>query len=361
MFGNTFRGKSVWVSGHTGFKGSWLALWLLRLGAKVHGFSLPPPTDPSLFEQLGLEGAIAHMTGDVRDERTVADSIRRADPDFIFHLAAQPLVRRSYEIPVETFSTNIMGTVHVLEAMRALSKPHVSVIVTSDKCYRNDEAGRPFEEGDPLGGDDPYSASKAACEIVAAAYLRSFFPGARAATARAGNVIGGGDWAADRLIPDCIRALSGGRPIRLRNPGAIRPWQHVLEPLCGYLRLAQVLRASSEETLPGAFNFGPAWDSCQSVLDVVKRVVEFWPGTYEGQPQKNAPAEANLLHLSISKSRNLLGWRPVWNCDDSIWKTVDWYRAPHESPESTRAFSEAQIRDFEIAAAALGMDWTSPA
>ena len=342
------------MSGHTGFKGSWLTLWLLRLGARVHGFSLPPPTSPSLFEQLSLRKKVHHEPGDIRDPAAVLASIQKTDPDFVFHLAAQPLVRRSYDDPVETFSTNIMGTVHVLEALRHLKKKCAAVIVTSDKCYRNDEAGDPFSEGDPLGGRDPYSASKAACEMVAEAYRHSFLQTSRVvlASARAGNVIGGGDWAADRLIPDCVRALVGERSIRVRNPHAVRPWQHVLEPLCGYLSLARMLHCSEEGTpFAGAFNFGPSWNASQSVLEVVHRVLEFWPGKYEIHLEKDAPAEAHLLRLSIDKAEKHLGWRPVWDCEVSIRKTLEWYRANQEEPGLMREFSEGQIQAYEKSAA----------
>lgn len=358
-FSGVFSGKSVWISGHTGFKGSWLTLWLLRLGAKVHGFSLPPPTSPSLFEQLALQGAIHHEIGDIRDQQAVRSSIERAKPDFVFHLAAQPLVRLSYAEPAETFSTNILGTVHVMEALRHLPDRCAAVVVTSDKCYENDESGKPFSEGDALGGRDPYSASKAACEIVAAAYRDSFFSSSKVAvaTARAGNVIGGGDWARDRLVPDCIRALSAGKTLQVRTPHAVRPWQHVLEPLCGYLRLAQVLSSRNGQEFSAPFNFGPCWDSGLSVEEVVLRVLEFWPGAYEVVAQKNAPPEAHLLRLSTEKAEALLGWHPVWDYSASIGKTLEWYRANEKQPASMRAFSERQIEDYLLAASESGMLW----
>ncbi len=350
-FSGLFAGKTVWISGHTGFKGSWLTLWLLRLGAKVHGFSLPPPTVPSLFEQLRLRERIHHEEGDVRDPLAVRHSIKCASPDFVFHLAAQPLVRLSYEIPADTFSTNIMGTVNVLEALRPLTRKCAAVIVTSDKCYENREDGRALAESDPLGGRDPYSASKAACEIVTAAYRDSFFQHSpvAVATARAGNVIGGGDWAADRLIPDCIRALSDDRPVVVRNPDSVRPWQHVLEPLAGYLLLAQHLFQEPAGKHLSAFNFGPDLVSCLPVHDVVARALTCWPGTHRVESAERAPAEARLLRLNTEKAAEVLGWRPVWDCDTAIAITIKWYRAVWSNPASVEAISEEQINGYESA------------
>lgn len=352
-FSGVFAGKTVWISGHTGFKGSWLCLWLLRLGAKVHGFSLPPPTVPSLFEQLEIRNAIQHETGDIRDAEAVRRSIQNAAPDFVFHLAAQSLVRQSYEAPAETFSTNVMGAVHVLEALRPPAKPCAAVIVTSDKCYENREDGRALSESDPLGGRDPYSASKAACEIVAAACRDSFFQQSPVAiaTARAGNVIGGGDWAADRLIPDCIRALSEGRPVVVRNPGSVRPWQHVLEPLGGYLRLAQLLSSEPAGNFASAFNFGPDPGSCLPVMDVVSKVLKCWPGTCHVGSQAHAPAEARLLRLCTDKAAEVLGWRPVWGCDAAIERTVRWYQAVRENPDAAKSLSLEQTAEYEKALA----------
>ena len=245
MFDDVFRGRSVWLSGHTGFKGGWLAEWLLNLGASVYGYALAPNTQPALFEQLGIAGRLQHELNDVRDAAAVAQSIQKTQPDFVFHLAAQPLVRLSYDQPIETYATNVMGTLHVLDALRSLKKPCAAVFITSDKCYENQEWIYGYREGDPLGGYDPYSSSKAAAEIVIGAYRRSFFQNhpVRIASARAGNVIGGGDWAADRIVPDCIRALQNNQPIPVRNKVATRPWQHVLEPLSGYLWLAASLRS----------------------------------------------------------------------------------------------------------------------
>jgi len=357
MFGKTFQGKSVWVSGHTGFKGSWLTLWLLRLGAKVHGFSLPPPTEPSLFEQAGLAESIAHEIGDVRDRFAVQQSLLTSTPDFVFHLAAQPLVRRSYLQPLETVSTNVIGTAHVLDALREMAKPCIAVIVTSDKCYANNEQDRAFTEVDHLGGHDPYSASKAACEILTSAYRDSYFQNSpvRVSSARAGNVIGGGDWAHDRLVPDCIRALSKGSPIQIRNPDSIRPWQHVLEPLGGYLRLAQAMTQNSK--LCGAYNFGPSLSARLSVLEIVRQVLELWPGSYEILKDPSAPAEAKLLQLSIDKARSDLGWSPILGQEDSVKWTLDWYQSSEKSPSQIREFTENQLFGYERLAAGFGMIW----
>jgi len=240
MFAEAFRNKTVWLSGHTGFKGAWLAQWLLELGANVHGFALEPATEPALFDQLGLAKRLHHQIADIRDPAAVRESVKKSQPDFVFHLAAQPPVRLSYEQPLETYATNVMGTAHVLEALRALDKPCAAVLITTDKCYENREWLHSYREEDPLGGYDPYSSSKAAAEIAISAWRRSFFKKhpVKIASARAGNVIGGGDWALDRIVPDCIRALQKKQPIAVRNPNATRPWQHVLEPLSGYLWLA---------------------------------------------------------------------------------------------------------------------------
>src|SRR5437868_10635382 len=308
MFQGLFRDKTVWLSGHTGFKGSWLATWLLQLGARVHGFALEPPTKPSLFEQLGLASEVEHEIGDIRDGKAVEKSILSAAPDYIFHLAAQPLVRLSYQEPVATYETNVMGTVHVLEALRTLQQPCAAVFVTSDKCYLNLERSHAYREEDALGGRDPYSSSKAAAEIAIAAWRGSFFDPAtdsavRIASARAGNVIGGGDWASDRIVPDAIRSLGHGEPIPIRNKNATRPWQHVLEPLSGYLWLAAILsRPSLRPQEPAAefssaFNFGPALESNRTVQQLIEEVLKHWPGTWLDRHEPAAPHEADLLNL----------------------------------------------------------------
>ncbi|HVT74533.1 MAG TPA: CDP-glucose 4,6-dehydratase [Lacunisphaera sp.] len=364
-FGGIFRGKRVLVTGHTGFKGSWLCEWLLALGADVTGLALAPPTQPALFDQLGLAGRLHDRRGDIRDLATVRAAVAAAQPDFVFHLAAQPLVRLSYEQPVETYATNVMGTIHVLEALRGLSRPCAAVLVTTDKCYENHERPHGYAEGDPLGGHDPYSSSKAACEIAIASWRRSFFARhpVRVASARAGNVIGGGDWALDRIVPDCVRALARGEPIAVRNPGATRPWQHVLEPVGGYLWLAACLaeprRAVVAEGLDSAFNFGPGPDANQTVSSLVEEVLKNWPGSWVDKSDPRAVHEATLLQLNMAKAGSLLGWSPVWSFSDAVRQTIGWYRANPAGvdPAKVHAFTHAQIESYGRAAAARGLRW----
>jgi CDP-glucose 4,6-dehydratase len=364
MFADQFRNKTVWISGHTGFKGAWLTQWLLQLGAKVHGFALSPNTNPALFEQLNLAEQIANEFADIRDLSRVKTSIQTAQPDFVFHLAAQPLVRTSYEKPIETYEVNVMGTAHVLEALRDLKKPCVAVFVTTDKCYENREWIYGYRENEPLGGHDPYSSSKAAAEIVISAYRRSFFANhpVKIASARAGNVIGGGDWALDRIVPDCIRALQKGKKIPVRNRTATRPWQHVLEPLSGYLWLAAVLQKSDlvqapTEELAAAFNFGPTPEANRTVLQLVEEILRWWPGSFEDKSNPNAVHEAKLLQLSIEKARAILGWFPVWNFPTTIGKTVEWYKTVSENSSRARNFTTEQIEQFAADAAKLALPW----
>jgi CDP-glucose 4,6-dehydratase len=362
MFGGAFAGKTVWLSGHTGFKGSWLSVWLLQLGARVHGFSLEPPTQPSAFQQLGLASQLEHQIGDLRDRVAVADSIRRAAPDFVFHLAAQPLVRASYEQPTETYATNIMGTLHVLDALRSHARNCAAVFVTTDKCYENREWLYAYREDDALGGYDPYSSSKAAAEIAIAAYRRSFFAShpVKIASARAGNVIGGGDWAADRIVPDSVRALERGEPIAVRNRRSTRPWQHVLEPLSGYLLLAARLAAG--EDVASAFNFGPALQSNRSVEELVKAILDHWPGEWIDRSEPSAPHEAGLLNLATEKAFHLLGWSAVWSFDVTIRNTIDWYRRARElgnRPTELLALTRNQIERYEADASARRQSWTA--
>ncbi len=330
------KGKSVLVTGHTGFKGSWLALWLHELGAHVTGFALPPNTEPNHFDLIELTNLIHHIEGDIRDLQAVTQAFDRAKPEIVFHLAAQPLVRDSYDDPKTTFDTNIGGTVNVLEAIRHCPSVKAAVIVTSDKCYENREWVWGYRENDPMGGHDPYSASKGATEIVCTAYFRSYFnknghgPHLGFATARAGNVIGGGDWAKDRIIPDCIRALSKGEPIRIRNPHATRPWQHVLDPLSGYLLLAQRL-AENPERFSGSWNFGPVEGGQISVIELAEKFIKAWGGgTIETPPSENkAPHEAHLLKLCIDKAMHELHWKPTLDSESAIDWTVEWYKAWH--------------------------------
>jgi len=326
-----FSGRRVLVTGHTGFKGAWICEWLLALGAEVHGFSLEPDTEPSLFDQLDLANRIhGHRIGDVRNAKVIHQTMVEVRPDFVFHLAAQPLVRYSYKNPVETFETNVTGTLNVLEALRVAARPTTCVVITTDKVYENDGAGTAFEESDSLGGHDPYSASKGAAEIVVHSYRRSFFQDGpvRVGTARAGNVIGGGDWARDRIVPDIIRALQAGEPIPVRNPSATRPWQHVLEPLGGYLALAQALEkagSSEERERLSRFNFGPAPGGERPVRDLLEEMLKHCPGTWEDLSDATAVHEATRLDLSIARAQRELGWQPKWNFEQTVRETMLWY------------------------------------
>jgi CDP-glucose 4,6-dehydratase len=344
---NFWHGRRVLVLGHTGFKGSWLCLWLHRMGADIAGLSLPSPTEPSLYSLAGLHGVVATTYGDVRDLDVVTDAVRTWQPEIVFHLAAQALVRASYRQPVATYATNVMGTVHVLEAVRATPSVRSVVVVTSDKCYENREWAWGYRESDALGGHDPYSNSKACAELVVAAYRRSFLavPGGRVvgvATTRAGNVIGGGDWADDRLLPDCMRALSAGRCIEIRNPHAIRPWQHVLDPLRGYLLLAEHLHADAA-TFGDAWNFGPADDDARPVSWIVSRVVEQWgEGAAWSLACGDAPHETNWLKVDASRARMKLGWAPRLTLADALAWTVAWYRCL-SAGAAARALTEEQL------------------
>ena len=348
LFGGVFAGKKILVTGHTGFKGSWLCEWLLQLGAELTGYSLPPETKPALFNQLGSKSRLNHIIGDIRDPSKLNRALQKSRPDFVFHLAAQPLVRESYVRPVETFATNLMGTVNLLEALRGLNKSCAAVFITTDKCYENREHHRGYRELDCLGGHDPYSASKATAEIAISSYRRSFFQNhpVKIASVRAGNVIGGGDWATDRIVPDSIRALQKGRPIGVRSPHAIRPWQHVLEPLSGYLWLAACLSQPSARThlLTSAFNFGPARETNRTVRELVEEVLKHWPGKWIDRSNPRAVHEAKLLHLETTKAFRLLKWKPVWNFSETIEQTVVWYRATAKSPELAQDFARADFR-----------------
>ena len=367
MFADAFQGKTVWLSGHTGFKGSWLTRWLLSLGARVHGFALPPETRPAIFSQLGIEREIEHEIGDVRDFAVVKKSIARVQPDFVFHLAAQPLVRLSYEQPLETYATNVMGTAHVLQALRSLEKSCAAVLVTTDKCYENREQDYAYVEEDHLGGHDPYSSSKGAAEIVISAYRRSFFgkTPVRIASARAGNVIGGGDWALDHIVPDCIRAVQRGDTIPVRNPFATRPWQHVLEPLSGYLWLAATLAqpklvGAELKDISSAFNFGPEKEANRNVGELVREVLKNWPGKWDDKSNPHDLHEAKLLMLSTAKAKKILHWHPTWNFETAIAETVSWYRAVHERGEKiAEALTVKQIQEYEAAARAEKIIWSA--
>jgi len=337
MFADLYRGKRVFITGHTGFKGSWLSEWLLMLGAQVTGYSIRVNDTADHFTALGLADRMTHLIGDVRDLPSLEKAIQEAQPDFVFHLAAQPLVRLSYREPVDTMTTNITGTLHVLDVLRRLKHKCACVVVTSDKCYENREVLHGYHEGDAMGGHDPYSASKGAAEIVAQSYRRSFFSSPDSlitmATARAGNVIGGGDWAEDRIVPDCVRSLLRGDAIAVRNPVATRPWQHVLEPLSGYLWLGALLtgeitlpRVPNAQAVANAFNFGPWLEANRSVKDLVTEILKHWPGEWRDASEAKAVHEAGLLSLAIDKAFHMLQWQPVWDFARNITATADWYR-----------------------------------
>jgi len=349
-----YAGRRVLVTGHTGFKGSWLCEWLLSLGAEVHGVALAPE-EPSLFNALGLERRMRHRILDIRDAAALREHVTALRPEFIFHLAAQPLVRLSYAEPITTFATNVQGTAHLLEAVRAGDFPCTVVVVTSDKCYANDGRPRAFRESDPLGGHDPYSASKAGAEIVTASYRDSFFSHdtrVALASARAGNVIGGGDWAADRIVPDAVRALAADRPVPVRNPAFTRPWQHVLEPLGGYLVLGAKLEAARHSgdpaglaALAGAFNFGPEPAANRTVRELVEEILAHWPGEWEQAAQEAHLPEAPLLSLDISKADEVLDWQPRWNFAQTVMETAAWYRGVHQGGDAV-ALTRGQIADY---------------
>jgi CDP-glucose 4,6-dehydratase len=354
MTDKTFwRKKRVFITGHTGFKGSWLCLWLQALGAEVTGYALAPPTDPSLFELCKIDRIIQFIPGDVRDLGLLTDALQKTDPEIVIHLAAQSLVRESYKNPVETYSTNVMGTVNLFEAVKHSKKVRVVLNVTTDKCYDNREWCWGYRENDPLGGYDPYSNSKACSELVTSSFRSSFYSPkdhethrVALATARAGNVIGGGDWASDRLIPDCVRALLKGERILIRNPRAIRPWQHVLDPLSGYLLLAQRLyEKGSEYAEP--WNFGPNDENARTVEWVVKRLCDQWGknGTYEIDNGAHLH-ESYSLKLDCSKARERLGWQPRWNIEQALDKVVEWVQA-YRAGRDVAGVCRHQIEEYE--------------
>jgi len=360
MFGNVYKGKKVFVTGNTGFKGSWLALWLLNLGADVFGYSLGVPTDPTHHEILNLD--YKTISGDVRDLEKLRKAIESFHPDIVFHLAAQSLVRKSYQSPVATFETNVIGTVNIFEACRRMESVRVIVNVTSDKCYENREWIWGYRENDPVGGYDPYSASKGCAEIVTASYRESFFPLNKyqkthrtfVVSARAGNVIGGGDWGNDRLIPDIMRATGQNRKAQIRNPHATRPWQHVLEPLSGYLLLGQKLLEEGME-FSGAWNFGPTDEGHRNVLSVIRELQKHWSNIdYEIKADEKNLHEANLLKLDCSKACAKLKWKPVWDSSSTFAKTAQWYRAYYESGH---VLSEEQLTEYITSAKHKQISW----
>lgn len=344
---NFWLGKRVLVTGHTGFKGSWLSEVLLSLGANVSGFSLESITDKVLFNQLNLSRRMVHIAGDLRDYSVLQDAVRSVQPEIIFHLAAQPLVRLSYREPLVTWNTNVMGTAHLLEAVRENNSPCSVVVVTTDKIYENRGLQYPYLETDQLGGYDPYSASKAATELAVASWRRAFLYGSkmRLATARAGNVIGGGDWSEDRILPDLARACRDNRILQIRNRYAVRPWQHVLDPLNGYLLLAEALTTNHSEQFESGFNFGPEPKDQRNVGELVQAALSYWPGGCNDVTEPSAPHEAQCLSLSIDKARNLLNWTPRWNFDEAVEATVVWYRDV-EAGADPRMLVRQQISDF---------------
>jgi CDP-glucose 4,6-dehydratase len=360
--GKTFNAKTVLITGHTGFKGAWLTAWLKQLGAKVVGISLDLPTEPSHFEVAHMADGMADLCIDIRDRVALEEAIVSAQPDFVFHLAAQALVRRSYEDPLETWKTNVLGTLHVLEALRKLDNPCAAVIITSDKCYDNVEWVWGYRETDAMGGPDPYSASKGAAELAIRSHIKSYFPKAtskvRIASARAGNVIGGGDWAADRIVPDCVRAWSNDNLVELRNPLATRPWQHVLEPLSGYLSLAIAL--SQRPELHGEpFNFGPQAQQNHSVLELVQQMALHWEQVrwQDVSGSVAGPYESGLLKLNCDKSLHYLQWHAVMGFEDTVCMTAEWYRAYYQQPTHIALTTDAQIAAYTKIAKKHSLVW----
>ena len=346
-----WQGKRVLLTGHTGFKGSWLALWLRKLGAQVTGFALDPGTAPSLFELAQVGRGITDVRGDLRDLGALLEAVAEAQPEIVLHLAAQPLVREGYHDPLGTYSSNVMGTLNLLEAVRQVGGVRACVLVTTDKVYANQEWPWPYRENEALGGHDPYSSSKACCELLAQSYAASFFPadkhaehGLAMATARAGNVLGGGDFAADRLIPDVLKAWSAGTPVTLRYPQAVRPWQHALEPLAGYLQLAERLYRQGP-AYAGAWNFGPGEQDMCSVGEVVAHLAQQWPAAPGMQVEPSELHEAGLLRLDSSRARQLLGWRTRWSLHDCLKHTLDWHLA-WQRGDDMRAFTLDQLNQY---------------
>jgi CDP-glucose 4,6-dehydratase len=363
MYGGVYKGRRVLVTGQTGFKGAWLSHWLLSLGAEVRGYALAPQSDQPLHDWLDLGSRMQSQYADVRDRDALGSAVKMFQPEIIFHLAAQPLVRLSYSIPVETMATNVMGTAHLLEAVKQHVPSAAVVVVTSDKCYENREKLEGYREDDRMGGHDPYSASKGMTELLVSSWRHSYLPSSgpgALASARAGNVIGGGDFSADRIIPDCVRALEAGVPAIIRNRRATRPWQHVLEPLAGYLWLGACLHRPSLAAQPSrireGFNFGPKGESARPVGDLVDTFLGEWPGKTEDRTDNNALHEASLLHLNINKSAEVLGWRPIWDFKTSVQITAAWYRHRHEGIKP-RTLCDQDLMQYNAIAAADKLAW----
>ncbi len=355
-FKNIYKGKKILVTGHTGFKGSWLSLWLKELGAEVIGYALEPNTQPSLFKILELEKEINHITGDIRDENHLKKVFKENKPDIVFHLAAQPLVRRSYKEPKLTYETNIIGTVNLFEAVRETPSVQVVLNATSDKCYENKECDYSYKETDAMGGYDPYSSSKGATELVISAYRNSFLKNISVSSARAGNVIGGGDWSEDRLIPDCIRYLVKDEKIIIRNPEAVRPWQFVLEPISGYLWLGALSWLNPKKYSEG-WNFGPENEGNLSVENIVKKILELWGhGKYEINLDYSLH-EAKLLMLDINKAKSVLNWQPVYKVITAIENTIEWYKAYYDNNSMTE-YSINALKRYSLKAKELNIEWS---
>lgn len=362
MFGGFYSGKRVLLTGHSGFKGSWLSMWLKKLGATVWGLAHEPSPPPNLHEIVCQPSIEKEWHADICDVSALEHAMREARPDVVFHMAAQSLVRPSYAEPVETLRVNALGTACLLDSVRKSGISCVVIVVTSDKCYENREWEYAYRETDRLGGHDPYSMSKAVAELIVQSWRRSYFrdSSVRAATARAGNVIGGGDYAVDRIVPDCIRSLVAGEPISVRNPQATRPWQHVLEPLSGYLWLAAQISQTGAGELLAPINFGPGSQMNRPVVDVVESILKTWEGRWVHPPQSSAPHEACRLNLSIEKAEALLGWVPVWGFEETMKQTVEWYHHRHctDGADMYRRSLE-QIAAYESAAASRGVAWAS--
>jgi CDP-glucose 4,6-dehydratase len=360
-----YEGKRVLLTGHTGFKGSWASVWLERMGAQVFGYALKPNTSPAMFDLLCVNEFVDHRVGDVRDRSAVFARVSEVEPDIIFHMAAQPIVRESYQAPLETLETNVMGTANVLEAVRQWGGRCAVVVVTSDKCYDNKEWVWGYRETDPLGGNDPYSMSKAAAELVTQSWRRSFFPApdspVQLASGRAGNVIGGGDWAPDRILTDSIAALTAGKPIRIRNPLSTRPWQHVLEPLSGYFWLGRQLMFDGGHRFAGAWNLGPDANSIRPVKDFADLIITKWgSGSWEPANDSSQWKEAMSLSLNCDRAAHQLGWRSSWSLEQCIARTIEWYRAWAHGGTDLLTLTRAQIASYELDGQAQGQAWAQP-
>lgn len=360
MFNNIYHEKKVLIIGHTGFKGSWLTLWLKQLGAEVSGFANEIPTNPSLFEIMQLDTQISDFRGDIRNQSKLKEVFHQVNPDIVFHLAAKAIVRECYDNPVEAFETNVLGSIHVLECIRNTPSVKAGVMITSDKCYENVEWEYGYRETDRLGGKDPYSASKACAETAFSTYFRSYLnqlSHLNIASARAGNVIGGGDWAKDRIVPDCIRAWQKGESVVIRSPRATRPWQHVLEPLSGYLRLGQYLHEKQDNVNGESFNFGPGSDVIQSVEELIHELQKIWnQSSYEIQSDDDKK-EANLLKLCCDKALNRLDWQATLNFQETIDFTGTWYKKFTEKPKTIQEYTKTQVERYQDIAKAKGLSW----